>query len=332
MTTGRYRAGVAPEDTGLPKAALAPSDETFKALLNHGGHPEAEVEKNPCRLRLMAVHAHPDDESSKGAGTMARYVDEGAEVTVVTCTGGERGDILNPRLKDDPEANADLSAVRHREMDRAREILGINQVWLGYVDSGLPEGDPLPALPDGCFALIDPEEAARPLVKLVRELRPHVMLTYDENGGYPHPDHIHSHRISMLAYELAADPSYMPELGEPWAVAKIYYQLLFPPAQMIAYARYMRKHGLDNPFEAQMEYFEGLDQRPITTRVNVSRYLDVRDAALLAHATQVDPGGFFFAVSNEIKREAWPTEDFQLRHSRIGVTLPESDLFEGIRQ
>lgn len=279
----------------------------------------------------MAVHAHPDDESSKGAGTMARYVEEGVEVTVVTCTGGERGDILNPRLKNDPAAKVNLAEVRRKEMDRARDILGVNQVWLGYIDSGLPEGDPLPSLPKGCFALIEPEVAARPLVKLVRELKPHVMLTYDENGGYPHPDHIHAHKVSMLAYELAADPNYRPELGEPWAVAKIYYHLLFPPQQMIAFGRYMREHDLENPFAEQMEYFETLDARPITTRINISRFLEVRDAALLAHATQVDPDGFFFAVSNEIKREVWPTEDYQLRHSRVGVTLPESDLFEGVR-
>ena len=134
------------------------------------------------QLRLMAVHAHPDDESSKGAATMARYVAEGVQVLVVTCTGGERGSVLNPKM-DRPEVLADISAVRRAEMDKAREILGVVQAWLGFVDSGLPEGDPLPPLPDGCFGLMDPAEAAIPLIRLMREFRPHVVTTYDENGG-----------------------------------------------------------------------------------------------------------------------------------------------------
>src|SRR5262245_54503390 len=121
----------------------------------------------------MAVHAHPDDESSKGAATMARYVDEGVDVLVVTCTGGERGSILNPRLEHDPNVLANLADIRRREMDAAREILRVRQAWLGFVDSGLPEGDPLPPLADGCFALQPLEVAAEPLVRLVREFRPH---------------------------------------------------------------------------------------------------------------------------------------------------------------
>src|SRR5512147_740440 len=129
-------------------------------------------------LRLMAVHAHPDDESSKGAATMARYIADGVDVLVVTCTGGERGSVLNPKL-DRPEIWENIAELRRSEMDRAREILGIRQAWLGFVDSGLPEGDPLPPLPEGCFGLVPPEEAAVPLVRLMREFRPHVVLTYD---------------------------------------------------------------------------------------------------------------------------------------------------------
>src|SRR5438067_12437021 len=151
----------------------------------------------------MAVHAHPDDESSKGAATMARYVREGVDVLVVTCTGGERGDILNPALAEDPDVLADLPARRRAEMARAREILGVRQEWLGFVDSGLPEGDPLPPLPEGCFALQPVEEAAERLVEMIRRFRPHVMTTYDENGGYPHPDHVMTHKISMVAFDAA---------------------------------------------------------------------------------------------------------------------------------
>ena len=112
-------------------------------------------------LRLMAVHAHPDDESSKGAATMARYVDEGVEVLVVTCTGGERGSMLNPALQGRPDIEANIAEIRKGEMDRAREILGVEQAWLGFVDSGLPEGDPLPPLPEGCFGLVDVEDGGR---------------------------------------------------------------------------------------------------------------------------------------------------------------------------
>ncbi|MGW4970536.1 PIG-L family deacetylase, partial [Streptomyces albidoflavus] len=116
------------------------------------------------QLRLMAVHAHPDDESSKGAATMAKYVSEGVDVLVVTCTGGERGDVLNPKLKGDPYIEENIHEVRAKEMEEARQILGVRQEWLGFVDSGLPEGDPLPPLPEGCFALEDVEEAAGRLV------------------------------------------------------------------------------------------------------------------------------------------------------------------------
>ncbi len=162
----------------------------------------------------MAVHAHPDDESSKGAATMARYSAEGHEVLVVTLTGGERGDILNPAM-DVPGIRERMSEVRQEEMAEAARILGVRQQWLGFVDSGLPEGDPKPPLPEGCFAAIPLDEPVRRLVQSVREFRPHVMTTYDENGGYPHPDHIRCHEVSVAAYDAAADPDFHPELGEP---------------------------------------------------------------------------------------------------------------------
>ncbi len=184
-------------------------------------------------LRLMAVHAHPDDESSKGAATMARYVRAGVQVLVCTMTGGERGDILNPAMER-PEVRADLAAIRRAEMDAAREILGVQQQFLGFVDSGLPEGDPLPPLPEGCFALESLESAARPLVAAVREFRPHVILTYDENGGYPHPDHIKTHQVSVEAFEAAADPDRYAGTGEPWQPLKLYYHLTFHRDRLLA--------------------------------------------------------------------------------------------------
>jgi len=149
----------------------------------------------------MCVHAHPDDESSKGAATMAKYVYEGVDVLVVTCTGGERGSVLNPKLQGDPYIEEHIHEVRAKEMDEARQILGVKQSWLGFVDSGLPEGDPLPPLPAGCFALQDVDVAAGALVKLIREFRPHVITTYDENGGYPHPDHVKTHEVTVEAFD-----------------------------------------------------------------------------------------------------------------------------------
>src|ERR1700728_3173551 len=162
------------------------------------------------KLRLMAVHAHPDDESSKGAATMAKYVREGVEVLVATLTGGERGRFPNPAMAR-PEVQADLPRIRREEMARAREILGVEQRFLGFVDSGLPEGDPMPPLPEGSFALVPLPEAAAPLVRLVRDFRPHVMLSYDETGGYPHPDHIKTHQVAVEAFEAAADPDRYPQ-------------------------------------------------------------------------------------------------------------------------
>ena len=257
----------------------------------------------PAPLRLMAVHAHPDDESSKGAATMARYVREGADVLVCTLTGGERGDILNKAM-DRPEIRADLAEVRREEMARAREILGVGQRFLGFVDSGLPEGDPLPPLPEGCFALQPLEDAAEPLVRAVREFRPHVMLTYDENGGYPHPDHIMTHQVSVEAFEAAADPDRYPGSGEPWQPLKLYYFVSFHKARFTALHEEMLRRGLESPYA---EWFARWEKRA-AEHARAARAGDhapgcraatsssIRDQALLAHATQIDPDGSWFAL------------------------------------
>jgi mycothiol S-conjugate amidase len=288
------------------------------------------------KLRLMAVHAHPDDESSKGAATMARYIAEGVEVLVVTCTGGERGDVLNPRLKGDQELERNIRTVRRAEMDRAREILGVRQAWLGYIDSGLPEGDPLPPLPEGCFALEKVESAAEPLVRLMREFRPHVVTTYDENGGYPHPDHIQCHRVSVEAFDAAGDPDRYPEAGEPWQPLKLYYNQTFTKARILALHTAMLERTGSSPYEGWIERWdveegEPRPEREITTHVPCGEYFEVRDQALLAHATQVDPDGPWFSVPMEIQRAVWPTEDFELARSLVDTTIPEDDLFAGIR-
>jgi mycothiol S-conjugate amidase len=284
----------------------------------------------------MAVHAHPDDESSKGAATMARYVDEGVDVLVVTCTGGERGSILNPALQGRPEIEANISQIRRDEMERARAILGVRQHWLGFVDSGLPEGDPLPPLPDGCFALVPLEEAVERLVREVRAFRPHVMTTYNENGGYPHPDHIRCHEISVAAFDAAADPDKYPDAGEIWQPLKLYYDVGFSIERTEALHEAMIKQGIKSPFDEEYrERRKRWGQRTrapkITTRVPVGNWLERRDAALLAHATQVDPNGWFFSVPLDVQREVWPTEDFELARALVDTSIPEDDLFAGIR-
>ncbi|MCW6008421.1 mycothiol conjugate amidase Mca [Micromonospora sp. CPCC 205371] len=285
------------------------------------------------QLRLMAVHAHPDDESSKGAATMAKYVAEGASVLVVTCTGGERGSVLNPKM-DRPDVWENIAEIRRAEMDAARAILGVDQAWLGFVDSGLPEGDPLPPLPDGCFALQDVQAAAAPLVRMMREFRPHVVLTYDEEGGYPHPDHIMCHKISVAAFDAAGDAEQFPELGEPWQPAKLYYQHTFTRAKFVALHEGMVESGLESPYAEMLEQWkdDGRDKSDrITTRVECAVYFPLRDDALRAHATQVDPDGFFFRAPLEIQQRIWPTEDFELVKSHVDSQVPETDLFAGVR-
>jgi mycothiol S-conjugate amidase len=283
----------------------------------------------------MAVHAHPDDESSKGAATMARYVREGVDVLVATLTGGERGDVLNPAM-DRPEVRANLPRLRREEMARAREILGVRQRFLGFVDSGLPEGDPQPPLPDGCFALTPLSDAARPLVQAVREFRPHVMLTYDESGGYPHPDHVMAHKVAVEAFEAAADPDRYPGTGEPWQPLKLYYFASFHRAKYTALHDELLRRGLESPyvkmFEEREQARRGRRELELTTRVPCGDFFEIRDEALLAHATQIDPKSFWFACPLDVQREAWPTEDYHLARSLVDTELPENDLFAGVRE
>ena len=283
-------------------------------------------------LRLMTVHAHPDDESSKGAATTARYVAEGHEVMVVTCTGGEAGSILNPAM-DRPEVLADMTAVRRAEMARAAEILGVEHRWLGFIDSGLPEGDPKPPLPEGCFAVVDLEVATEPLVALMREFRPHVVVTYDENGGYPHPDHIRCHEISMAAFDAAGDPDRFPDVGEPWQPLKLYYSHGFSKRRMEIFDEAMLARGLEAPYAEWLQNWpadRGDPGERVTTRVQCADWFDTRDRALLAHATQIDPTSRWFLVPLDIQREAWPTEDYELVRSLVDSPTPEDDLFAGI--
>lgn len=286
------------------------------------------------KLRLMAVHAHPDDESSKGAATLAKYADEGHRVMVVTLTGGERGEILNPAM-DLPDVRGHIHEIRRDEMAKAAEILGVEHTWLGFVDSGLPKGDPPPPLPEGCFALEPLQRCTEALVRVVRDFRPHVMITYDENGGYPHPDHIRCHEVSVAAYEAAGDYYRFPDAGEPWNVLKLYYVHGFLRARMQLLQDEFAKHGQEGPFDKWLKHWlpehDHFEQR-VTTRVECSAYFGRRDDALLAHATQIDPNAEFFAAPISWQERLWPTEEFELARSRVPATPPEKDLFEGIEQ
>ena len=268
-------------------------------------------------LRLLAVHAHPDDESSKGAASVARYRAEGVDVMVATCTGGEAGSVLNENYGG---TVLDMAATRRDEMARAVDILDIKHRWLGFIDSGMDE-----VLEPGCFADLPLEVAAAPLIELLREFRPHVVTTYDENGGYPHPDHIRTHEVTMFACETVASE---------WQVQKIYFHHTFSRSRVVALHEALLARGLESQYHDWLaDWPEDRDVfRRVTTRVECADFFDVRDAALRAHATQVDPEGGWFSVPRSLERELWPTEDFELAFSAFPATLPESDLFAGLRK
>ena len=280
----------------------------------------------------MAVHAHPDDESSKGAGTMARYADEGNEVLVVTMTGGERGDVLNPAM-DTPGVAENIQEIRREEMAAAARALGVRQQWLGFVDSGLPEGDPLPPLPEGSFALVPIEEPTEALVRVIREFRPHVIITYDENGGYPHPDHIRTHQVSMAAYEAAGDPAKFPDAGPAWIPQKLYYTHGFIRRRLELFKEEFDRQGEEFPLQEWLDRWRpehGDIMARVTTQIECGKYFANRDDALRAHATQIDPNGAFFAIPLELQQRVWPTEEFELAKTRVRTAIPETDLFTGV--
>lgn len=282
------------------------------------------------RLCLLTVHAHPDDESSKGAGTVAKYHAEGVHTVLVCCTGGEAGDILNPAM-DRPEIRDNLHQVRMDELQRATTAIGYDEVvMLGYRDSGMP-GTPENEDPR-CFAKADLAEAVGRLVAIIRRTRPQVIVTYpDDQQGYLHPDHLRVHDITGPAVDAAADPTAYPEAGEPWQVSKIYYSA-WSRARIVATHEKMLELGLESPYKD--DWFEkrpDMDHR-ITTRVPLGEFADVRREALLAHATQVDPTSpFWFGLPPEVAREVHPFDDYILARSEVPVADAEDDLFAGVR-
>ena len=287
------------------------------------------------QLRLLTVHAHPDDESSKGAGTIAKYHDEGVYSTLVCCTGGEAGDILNPAM-DRPEVKADIANVRRRELETAAQILGYDElVWLGYRDSGMPDS-PENADPRS-FARAPLDEAVERLVTILRRVRPHVVVTYpDEQSRYPHPDHLRVHEISDIAFDAAGDPERFPNAGDPWQPLKLYYTT-WSRERIVALHEKMLELGLESPyarwFERKPDDPPPPPPIPVTTKIDVSAYYGHRKDALLAHATQIDPESpFWFSLPDEVAAQVWPWEDYTLARSLVDSEPPEDDLFAGIRE
>jgi mycothiol S-conjugate amidase len=282
------------------------------------------------RLCLLSIQAHPDDEASKGAGTVARYHAEGVRTVLVTCTGGEEGEILNPAA-DRPEVRAEMPAIRLRELARSAEIIGYDVVeLLGYRDSGMPD-TPANARPDA-FANVDFDAAVCRLVAVIRRERPHVVITYpDEQSAYPHPDHLRVHDVSVPAFERAGDPDAYPEAGLPWQPLKLYYSVWSRKRMEIMHRRF-GELGLESPFDETWFERPSQDDR-ITTSVDITEFAETRLDALLAHETQVDPTSpFWFGLPRQELAAIHPYDDYILARSLVDAELPESDLLAGVRR
>ena len=290
--------------------------------------------------RMLLVHAHPDDETINNGATMARYVAEGASVTLLTCTLGEEGEVLVPELELLAADHADqLGGYRISELRAAMEALGVSD-WrfLGgpgrYRDSGRM-GTPANDGPRA-FWNADLDEAVAHAVAVVREVRPQVVVTYDENGGYGHPDHIQAHRVAMRAVDAAADPGYRPDLGAAWEVAKVYWCCV-PRSVLRQGIEAMRALGEASPFESLGEVDDvpfAVPDELVAAAVDGRAHPGRKDAAMRAHATQITVDGPFFALSNNLGQEVLGTEYYRLVRSRRGPAAThegwEDDLFAGL--
>ena len=290
------------------------------------------------QLCLLTVHAHPDDEASKGAATVARYHAAGVRTVLVTCTGGEEGDILNPAM-DTPEVRENLTEIRRRELDRAAEIIGYDEVvMLGYRDSGMPDSE-ANADPRS-FAAAPLDEAVGRLVAVIRAERPQVVITYPQDqSGYPHPDHLRVNEISELAFDAAGDPDRYQEAGEPWQPSRLCY-VRWSAKRMLAMHEKFIELGLESPYtderlqrwiESAAET-EGQGSGPSDkfVSIDVRGFSHVTRESLLAHATQVDPNSrHWFGLPPEIADEIHPWEEYEIARDLAGGSSGE-DLFDGI--
>ena len=277
-------------------------------------------------LSILTVHAHPDDESSKGPGTIRRYADAGIRTTLVCCTGGEAGDILNPAM-DRPEIIDNLHQVRQGELEAAADIIGYGEiVWLGYRDSGMPDSEHN-RHPEA-FANADMHEAVGRLVEIIRRVKPQVIVTYPEDQSrYPHPDHLQVTAITLPAWDAAGDPDAYPELGEPWTPSKLYCTM-WSRRRMLEVHEAFGRLELESPFDEK--WFDRPDQDDLVT-ASIAVDNSIRRRSLLAHATQVDPSSpFWFGLPDDVQDAIHPFEDYMLMRSRIEVVAPEDDLFAGL--
>lgn len=286
-------------------------------------------------LCLLQVHAHPDDEASKGAGTTAKYAAAGAHNVLVCCTGGEAGEILNPAVEypGSPEA---MHEMRMAELRESVRVLGYAALhMLGYHDSGMPDTE-TNKRPDN-FANAPLDEAVGRLVRIIRAERPQVIITYREDRSfYPHPDHIRVHEISVPAFELAGDPEAYPDLGEPWQPSKLYYVSWSIARVKALHAAYLAR-GDESPYESWFERgFDANREDDFTTLIDVGDFLHKRREALLAHRTQVDPNGFWMRLPDDVVREVFPWEEFSLARTLVDTGVPdgefEADVFAGLRE
>ena len=290
----------------------------------------------------MTIHAHPDDEASKGAPTVAKYFAEGVRTVLVCCTGGEEGDLQNPALREPgqpfhnmtpEEERAHLAIVRPEELRQSVEAIGFSALhMLGYRDSGMA-GAEANNNPD-CFHMADIDEAVGRLVRLIRLERPQVILTYnDDQASYPHPDHLRVHDASVLAFDRAGDPAWYPEAGEPWQPQKMYYTLWAKERILAVHEALVLKYG-ESPFDENWRNRPSQDHR-VTTRLHIGEYLYARTQSLRAHATQVDPAAkFWFGLTDAELTDVYPWEDWilaQSNHREVPEGMMETDMFVGIR-
>ncbi|MEU9012901.1 N-acetyl-1-D-myo-inositol-2-amino-2-deoxy-alpha-D-glucopyranoside deacetylase [Streptomyces sp. NPDC048479] len=290
----------------------------------------------PAR-RLLLVHAHPDDESINNGATMALYAAAGAQVTLVTCTLGEEGEVIPPDLAHlAPDREDRLGAHRVGELAAAMKELGVtDHRFLGgpgrFRDSGMMGVEQNHR--EGAFWNTDPDGAAPYLVEVIRSARPQVLVTYDPNGGYGHPDHIQAHRVAMRAAELAADPAFRNDLGEAHTIAKIYWNRVPRSVAEEGFARLRAAGGADFPGIAALGDIPGVvDDSEITTEIDATAYAEVKAAAMRSHATQIAVDGPFFALSNDLGQPIFATEYYQLVQGESGAPpgAREHDLFAGV--
>jgi N-acetyl-1-D-myo-inositol-2-amino-2-deoxy-alpha-D-glucopyranoside deacetylase len=295
---------------------------------------------SPSR-RLLLVHAHPDDETINNGATMARYAAEGTGVTLLTCTLGEEGEVLVPELAQLAADQADqLGGYRMGEIAAAMAALGVtDHRWLGgagrYRDSGMM-GTPANDHPRA-FWNADLDEAVAHAVAVVREVRPQVVVTYDPNGGYGHPDHIQAHRVAMGAAEVAGDPSYRPDLGEPWTVAKVYWCCV-PRSVLQRGIDALAAQGGESLFQGVTDAAEipfSVPDDQVAAAVDGRAHAGAKDAAMRAYPTQITVDGPFFALSNNLGQEVLGTEYYRLVRGERGPAGEgpegwEDDLFAGL--